>query len=159
MRSASRPTALLVALALAGGCGPSAERRAADRAEVEKLLAGYAVALTEAYRTGDPAGMSEVATGRETERVRARIQELAQEGRELAATLREQRIVELDFHRATGATAVAFETWDLRVLTAGTDQVVAESLAQQNRIVYSLSRDGGRWWVLSRLLASSSEAP
>ena len=93
------------------------------------------------------------------ERVRARIQELSQEGRELAATLREQRLVELDFHRATGATAVAFETWDLRVMTAGTEQVVAESLAQQNRIVYSLSRDRGQWWVLSRLLASSSETP
>jgi hypothetical protein len=159
MRPNSRSIALLVSLALAGGCGPSAERRAAVRAEVEKLLADYAVALTEAYRTGDPVGMSQVATGREIERVRARIQELAQEGRELAATLREQRVVELDFHRATGATVVAFETWDLRVLTAGTEQVVAESLAQQNRIVYSLSRDGGRWWVLSRLLASTSEAP
>jgi len=159
MRSISRSIAVLALLALAAGCGPSAERRAADRAEIEGLLSAYAVALTEAYRSGDPAGMAEIATGREIERVRARIQELSQEGRELAATLREQRLVDLDFHRATGATAVAFETWDLRVLTAGTDQVVAESISQQNRIVYSLSRDGGRWWVLSRLLASSSEAP
>jgi hypothetical protein len=159
MRATSSPIAAVVLLALAAGCGPSADRRAADQAEVEKLLSAYAAALTEAYRTGDPAGMAEVATGREIERVRARIQELDQEGRALVATLREQRLVELDFHRATGATAVAFETWDLRVVTAGTDQVVAESLAQQNRIVYSLSRDQGRWWVLSRLLASSSETP
>jgi hypothetical protein len=159
MRSTPRSVVLSAALLLLGGCGPSAERLAAERAVVEKLLADYAVALTEAYRSGEPTGMSAVATGREIQRVRARIQELDQEGRQLVATLREQRLVELDFHRATGATAVAFETWDLRVVTAGTDQVVAESLAQQNRIVYSLSRDEGRWWVLSRLLAASSEAP
>jgi hypothetical protein len=159
MRSTVGSITAVALVSLVAGCGPSAERRAADRAEIERLLSAYAVALTEAYRSGEPAGMSEVATGREVERVRARIQELSQEGRELAAALREQRVVDLEFHRATGATAVAFETWDLRVMTAGTDQVVAESIAQQNRIVYSLSRDGGRWWVLSRLLASSSEAP
>ena len=46
-----------------------------------------------------------------------------------------------------------------RIVALGSEQTVAESKGQENRVVYSLMRERGRWWVLSRLLRSSTEGP
>jgi len=146
-------------LALLAGCGPSPERAAADRAEVEKLLADYAERLTLCYQTGDAAPLAEIATGRETTRVTVRIRELSEQGRALRPKLVRMVVESVEAHSGTGATATTIETWDLTMVAVGSEQTVAESKGQENRVVYSLMRERGRWWVLSRLLKSSTEGP
>lgn len=146
----------LLGLLIAAGCGRSGGREA-DRQEIESLLAAYADALTRAYETGDPAVMAEVATQREQVRVQARIEELAVEGRALRPRLLSQTLQEIDFGNAS-ATAVAVEAWHLRVVAAGSELTVSELARQENTIVYSVSRDEGRWRVLARILRSSSDA-
>ncbi len=149
----------LVLLAGLGACGRSAERVEADRIEIEGLLSAYAAAMTAAYESGDTTALAVLATGREVVRVDARIRELAVEGRELRPVLRSQAVESIDYSSGTSAMAVTLEVWDLRVIAVGSGAPVAESLAQKNRILYSLSRDDGRWQVLSRILRSSTESP
>jgi hypothetical protein len=115
--------------------------------------------MTAAYETGATSGLADLATGREVVRVGNRIQELAVEGRELRPQMRSQVVESIEFSSGTTASAVTVEVWDLRVVAAGSGAPVSESLGQENRILYSLSRDQGRWWVLSRILRSSTESP
>jgi hypothetical protein len=147
----------VLAAVLLTACGPSAERREADRREIEALVARYAEKLTQAYRTGDAEPLREVATEREVSRVFGQIQSLAVEGRALRPQLIRQSVETVEIHRATAATATTVETWNLRVVAIGTEALVSESPEQTNRIVYTLNRDQGRWWILSRILRSSSE--
>jgi hypothetical protein len=150
---------LVLATVVALGCGRSPERIAADRQAVESLLADYARLMSEAYTSGDTAALARVATGREVARVASRIRELADQGRGLRPVLKRQVVESVESYSATGATATTIETWDLRVVALGSETTVLDSPGQENRLVYSLVREGGRWWVLSRLLKSSSEAP
>jgi hypothetical protein len=158
MKRALTTVLALAAFALAG-CGRSPERVAADRKAVEQLLADYARLMSEAYRTGDSAPLAQVATGREVARVATRIRELAEQGRGLRPVLQRQVVESVEAYSATGATATTIETWDLRVVALGSEATVAESPDQENHLVYSLVRESGRWWVLSRLLKSSAESP
>ena len=48
------------------------------------------------------------------------------------------------------------ETWNLKVLAVGSGAVLSESPGQENQILYSLTRDGGRWWILSRIRSAAS---
>lgn len=156
MRARTLALPLLIASTLPG-CAPSEARRAEDRAAIEALLADYASRLSETYRTGDGATLREVATEREVARVLGQVAELSHEGRALRPELRRQAIESIEIHRATAATAVTVETWSLRVVAIGSEAVVSESPEQENRIVYSLTREGGRWWILSRTLRHSTE--
>jgi hypothetical protein len=154
-----RWTASAVALIglLAGACGPMAGGRERDRAEVEALLPEYAEIMSAAYRAGDVTELGRVATEREVNRVRRQIAALAEEGRGLRPELISLRVESVDFNRAT-ATAVTVETWNLKVVALGSETVVAESPAQENRIVYSLTHEDDRWWILARILRGSTEA-
>ena len=148
---------LLIAAALvAVACGPSSARRDQDRAEIERLLADYASRLSEAYRSGSAETLREVATEREVSRVHRQISEQAGNGRLLVAELVSSTVQSIEFNR-TSASATVSETWNLKVLAVGSGAVLSESPGQENRILYSLTRDGGRWWILSRILARSSE--
>ncbi|MBZ0100561.1 MAG: hypothetical protein K8I65_00175 [Thermoanaerobaculia bacterium] len=155
----TRPLRALLSLSLlaALACGRDAAREA-DRRAIETLLAQYATALTAAYESGDPSPIAAVATVREQERVLARIEELAVEGRALRPRLLAQTVTGVDFGNAS-ATAVAMEVWELRVVAAGSELTVSESPRQENQIVYSLIQESGRWIILQRLLKASSEAP
>lgn len=148
--------AIALLLLVAAGCGPSEDRRDRDRAEIHQLLADYAQRMTEAYRTGSAEVLREVATEREIARVHKRIAELAEGGRMLRAEIRNLRVDSIEFNRAT-ATATTGEIWHLQVVAYGSEAVLSESSEQENRVLYSLTRDGGRWWILSRILTSSSD--
>jgi hypothetical protein len=147
----------VLAALLCAACGPSEARRAEDRQAIERLIADYAAKLSEAYLSGDAEPLRAVATEREISRVFSQIQSLAVEGRALRPQLVRQTVETLEIHRATAATVTTVETWSLRVVAIGTEAVVSESPEQTNRIVYTLNRDQGRWWILSRILRSSSE--
>ena len=84
------------------------------------------------------------------------IEELAGGGRRLDARPVSRATQSVDFNRNT-ASVTATEVWNLRVVAVGSEAVLSESPAQENQILYSLTRDGGRWWILSRILARSSE--
>jgi hypothetical protein len=149
-------TLLIAAGLVAAACGPSTARRDQDRAEIERLLADYARRLSEAYRSGSAETLREVATEREISRVHKQISEQAGNGRMLVADLVTATVQSVEFHRSS-ATATVAETWNLKVLAVGSGAVLSESPAQENQILYSLTRAGGRWWILSRILARSSE--
>jgi len=146
-------------LALLAACAPSAERTAADRKAIEDLLADYAARLTRAYESGDAAALAEVATGREIKRVEVRIAELAEGGRGLRPRLVRMAVDEIEAQSGTTATATTIETWDLRMVALGSEEKLGESTGQENRVVYTLMREQGRWWVISRLLRSTNESP
>jgi hypothetical protein len=147
---------LALVLLVSAGCGPSPERREQDRAEIERLLSDYAGRMSEAYRTGSAEALREVATERELARVHARIAELAEGGRMLRAESTSRRIESIEFNR-TSAIATTAETWHLQVIAVGSETVLSESTEQENQVVYSLTRDRGRWWILSRILKVSSD--
>ncbi len=152
----SIPFLLIAAALVAAACGPSTARRDQDRAEIEQLLADYARRLSEAYRSGSAESLREVATEREISRVHRQISEQAGNGRMLVADLVSSTVQSVEFNRAS-ATATVSETWNLKVLAVGSGAVLSESPGQENQLLYSLTRDGGRWWILSRILARSSE--
>jgi len=147
---------LTLAALVVSGCGPSQQRRDQDRAEIERLLDAYGLALSEAYRSGSAEALREVATERELTRVHKQIEELAGGGRRLDARPVSRATQSVDFNRNT-ASVTATEVWNLRVVAVGSEAVLSESPAQENQILYSLTREGGRWWILSRILARSSE--
>ena len=146
----------LLAALLVTACGPSAARRDQDRAEIERLLAEYGRRLSEAYRTGSAQALREVATEREITRVHKQIAQLAADGRMLVAEPVSSTRQSVEFQR-TSATATASETWNLKVVAVGSNAVLSESPGQENQLLYSLTRDGGRWWILSRILTRSSQ--
>ncbi|HSM12864.1 MAG TPA: IMS domain-containing protein [Thermoanaerobaculia bacterium] len=153
-----RPAVAALALGLAlSACAPSAEQQAADRAEIERLVGRYAELLAEAYRTRDSGVLGEITTEREVMRVGQRIEELTAEGRELRAELRSLVIEEVDVFDATTAGATTIEVWDLRTVALGSDETVAEAIGQENRVVYTLRKERGRWEILARLLKAASE--
>ncbi len=151
-----RPGLAICCFGLLLACG-GAERRAADRKAVEELLAAYPAALSAAYSQGSSEPLRALVTPRELTRVEARIAELSDQGRGLRARLLHRRVAAIDLHSATSGTANVIETWNLRVVALGSEQMVSESPSQENELVYSLVRDQGRWWILSRQLKHSSE--
>ncbi len=146
-----------MAFGLLVGCAGTAERRAADRAAVEKLLAAYPAALAEAYANGTSSPLASIVTGRELDRVDHRIAELRDQGQALRARLLDRTVTSIDLHSATAGTATVREVWTLRVVALGSEETLGESASQENELVYSLIRDHGRWLVLSRMLKHSSE--
>ncbi|MCM2268891.1 MAG: hypothetical protein NDJ75_02200 [Thermoanaerobaculia bacterium] len=152
-----RSIGLALAIGAASGCGVGGAVDAAERAEIEARLALYAAQMAQAYESGDASRVAGVATGREVERLRISIEELAVEGRALRPVLRSQVIESIDRAGNTAVAVGTLEVWDLRVVTSGGEQTVSESLAQENRLTYSLVHEEGEWRVLSRLLRSSTE--
>jgi len=127
------------------------------RPAIEATLAAYASRMEEAYRTGDATPLAEVATEREVMRVGAQLESLAAEGKELRVELLLQAIESLDLYKSNAATVQTVETWRLQVLAYGSETVLSESPEQENRVVYSLIREEGRWRILSRILKQTNE--
>jgi hypothetical protein len=140
-------------------CGASREIGAEERQSIAAVLAAYAEAMADAYRSGEAARVSVVATGRERQRLEISIRELADEGRALRPELRSLTVESIERAGHTTVAVNTLEVWDLRVVTAGGEQLVSESLGQENRLSYTLVREQGEWRVLSRLLRTTSEAP
>jgi len=155
-----RALSVLAAAAWAAGllgCGPSEEAKAADRAEIERVVARYAELLAQCYRDGDASPLAEIATEREVERVASRIRELEETGKALRPVLRSQVVEQVDAFSGATAGATTIEVWDLRSVALGSEETLGESNGQENRIVYTLHKERGRWQVLARLMKSTSE--
>jgi len=151
-----RRLTLVLAVGLAASCGAGREVSTEERRAIEAVLRSYAAQMAAAYQAGDASLVATLATQREQERLAISIHELAQEGRALRPELRSLVVESIDRAGNTAVTANTLEVWDLRVVTLGGEQQVSESLAQENRLTYSLIREHGEWRVLSRLLRTSS---
>jgi len=153
-----RTATLLFALTLSAlACRPSDDLVAEESPAIEQTLAAYAQKLAEAYRTGDPRPLAEVATEREVSRVGSQIEELSGAGKELRVELVLQAVESLDLYKSNAATVQTVETWRLQVLAIGSGAILSESPEQENRVVYSLIREEGRWRILSRILKQTNE--
>jgi plasmid stabilization system protein ParE len=142
---------------LAVACGGGVERAEADRRAIESLLADYTRRMAVAYEAGDGGLVAPAATEREQQRLRNAIAELANEGRALRPTLKRLTIDSIEPAGRTTYTVMTTEVWDLRVVAMGTEQQVSESLDQENRLTYTVLREGAEWRILSRVLRASSE--
>ncbi len=150
-----RRGALLVALA-AAACRGEEPIDAALRGEAETVLGAYQVALVEAYVQGDAAALAAVATERERARVANQIAAFEADGTALRPALKSSVIETVERAGRTSLAVTTNEVWDLRTVALGSEQAVGEALGQQNRLEYTLIRDQGTWWVLSRILRASS---
>ena len=155
-----RPLAPLLAFAgllaflpaLAGlSCGPSPERVAADREEIEAFLGEYLPRMAEAYRTGDTEPLAAYAAEKERDSIERMVRERAQQGTILAPELRSVEVEDVRTWQAVNAYVTTLETWNIRVLATGSESVVREE-EQENRVKYQMKREDGRWRVFWREL-------
>ena len=131
-------------------CGPSERQQEVDLEDIQRYLESYLPLLGAAYATGDLEPLEEVVAIKEVARVEKRIHDLGLQGRVLAPTFRQLTIEDVNVFNFANAYVTTLEVWDVRVLAAGTDTVLAEELDQRNRVQYQLKREGGRWRVLFR---------
>jgi len=151
-----RRVPLIAALLLLSSCADrpidDAERRA-----IGGLLDRYVVEMAAAYESGDASKVADAATEREQRRLEQAISELAAEGRGLRPSLVRLAIDSIERGSRTTVMVDTIETWDLRVVALGSEEVVSESLGQENRLSYVLIREGDAWRILSRQLKSSTQ--
>lgn len=132
-------------------CAPSAEEVAADRDEIEDFLEEYLPKMAEAYRTGNTEALAPYAAQKESESIERRVRELAKQGRILAPELESVEVEEVRPWQAVNAYVTTLETWDIRVLASGSEEVLSREV-QENRVKYQMKRDQGRWRVFWREL-------
>jgi len=129
----------------------------AERRAIGELLDRYVVDMAAAYESGDASKVADAATEREQRRIEQAISELASEGRGLRPSLVRLAIDSIERGSRTTVMVDTIETWDLRVVALGSDEVVSESLGQENRLSYVLIREDDEWRILSRQLKSSTQ--
>jgi len=156
MRRGVRKAFLLALVALVAACGGPSEVSSEERAELEAVIRTYTEKMAAAYQSGDASLILDVATERERRRIAISIAELEDEGRGLRPELQSLAIEAIDRSGNTSVTVSTLEVWNLRVVALGSERSVTEALAQENRLTYSLIREGGQWRVLSRLLRTST---
>jgi hypothetical protein len=147
---------VVVVLVVASACAEPEAIGSTERAQIEQLLADYRAAMIEAYRRADPGALAQVATERERARVGNALASLEGAGTALRPVLVRATTESIERSGRTAWTVTANEIWDLRTVALGSERAVGESLAQENRVLYTVIREDGRWWVLTRLLSSSS---
>jgi hypothetical protein len=158
----SRPVAvsfavLLLVAGLAGCGGPSPEKAAADKEEIQAFIEEYLPKLAEAYRTGDASGLEPYAAAKERSSIERRARELAKGGEVLAPVLESVEVEEVRSWQEINAYVTTIEVWDIRTYATGTENVVREQLAQTNRVKYQLQRENGRWRVFWREIQKTFE--
>jgi len=133
-------------------CGESGQsREMADRQEVQATLEAYLPLLAQAYSTGDLTPLEPYAAQKEIASIHKRIQDLANQGRTLEATLRSVTIEgDIKVWNYSNAYVTTLEVWDLVVYATGTDQVLADEFDQPNRVKYQLKREDDTWRILYR---------
>jgi hypothetical protein len=155
-----RLAAIAVAiLAVTGfGCGtdePSQE----DRAAVERAVHGYLSALAESYSTLDLSHLEGHASPVEIRNVRNLLQQLANTGDRVEATLVGIEITGLDVFRKVNASVALVEVWDLIRFDAlnGTEKGRTDGSVQSTLI--QLRRIDGDWQVIGRHILDRETGP
>ena len=141
----------LTVLALAA-CGPSAEREAVDREEIEALLEQYLPKLGEAYAEQDAEVIAPWVAPKEVARVHQRITELDAGGSLLVPEFHRATVEDVQVWNHSNAFVTTVETWDVRRYATGTMQLLGEDADKTERVRYQMKREGGEWKVLYRTI-------
>ena len=140
------PVLLLAAL----GCASAEERQQVDTASIQAALELYLPRLGQAYATGDLEPLEGLAAQKEIAAIAKRINDLAEQGRILEPTFRQLTIEDVKVFNYANAYVTTVEVWDLRSLSTGLREQLAEEVGQSNRVKYQLKREGDGWKVLFR---------
>ena len=151
------PVLLALVAGLAGACGPTEEDTGRYEAQIEEDLRAYMPVLERAYRERDPSVLEPLAAEKERAFLDRRMRELNRQGQVLAPELVSLSLEDVTVWNRVNAYATTVETWNVRVLAAGSDQVLRSDENQVSRVTYQLKWDGERWRVLSRQLRETYE--
>lgn len=117
------------------------------------MLAEYLPVLAEAYRDRAPLRLRDWVAEKEIARVHKRIEELAEQGRQLEPVFHTVTVEDVRVWGHANAYVTTVEVWDIRSVALGTGAVVQQIDGQSNRVRYQMKRDKGRWRVLFRTIA------
>lgn len=153
---ASIAAAILVVAAL--GCGtdePSQEERAA----VEEAVHGYLGALARSYSTLDLSHLEGHASPVEIRNVRNLLQQLANSGDRVEATLVGFEITGLDVFRSVNASVAMVEVWDLIRFDALNGKEKGRTDGSVQSTLIQLRRIDGDWQVIGRHILDRETGP
>jgi len=134
---------------LAVGCG-SSEPSPEQRAEVETAVRGYLEALAQTYSTLDLSHLEGHASPVEVRNVRNLIQDLANTGDRVEATLVGIEFTGIDIFRDVNASAALVEVWDVVRFDALTGHEKGRTEGSVQTTLIQLRKIEGEWLVIGR---------
>jgi len=151
--------ASLAVLAVIGsGCqptGPTAEQRSA----VESAVRGYLQALAETYSTLDMSHLDGHASPVEVRNVRNLLQQLANTGDRIDATLVGFEVTGLDVFRDVNASVSLVEVWDIVRYDALTGKEKGRRPGSVQTTLIQLRKIDGEWLVIGRHIVDREPPP
>ena len=147
--------ALLAGVLAAAGCEETSVSPA-QRAELDRAVAGYLDALAESYSTLDVRPLEEWASPIEVATVRRILKSLVTTGDRVEATLRGYEVDRMAMFRGINATVWVVEVWDLVRYDAfsGVEKGRTDGSVQQSML--QLRRADGRWQVIARSMVQEA---
>ena len=149
---------LCIGLLAAAGCEDTSASPE-QRAELERVAAGYLDALAESYSTLDVAPLEQWASPIEVGAVRRILRSLVTTGDRLEATLRGYEIERVAMFRGVNATIWITEVWDLVRYDAFSGKEKGRTDGSVQRSMLQLRHMEGRWVVIARSLITEDEPP
>ncbi|HSL19113.1 MAG TPA: hypothetical protein VLB51_14505 [Methylomirabilota bacterium] len=156
-RCAAAASLALVAL-FAAGCepkGPTAEQRS----EIESAVRDYLHALARSYSTLDLSHMEGHASPVEVRNVRNLLQQLANTGDRIEATLVGFEVTGLDVFREVNASVSLVEVWDIVRYNALTGEEKGSRLGSVQTTLIQLRTVDGEWLVIGRHIVERDQPP
>lgn len=120
--------------------------------EIHHLLLGYLPTLGKVYASGKIEDLAPWAVKRHQLQVDKRIYDLMKKGYSVEATMLSFEILDIVSWNFTNAYVTTRETWDVRYLSTGSQQLVSEVLGRTDRAKYHIHWSGERWEVYDRQL-------
>lgn len=139
----------VVLAVLAAGCG-SSEPSPEQRAAVETAVRGYLEALAETYSTLDLSHLEGHASPVEVRNVRNLVQDLANTGDRVQATLVGIDFTGIDIFRDVNASAALVEVWDVVRFDALTGREKGRTEGSVQTTLIQLRKIEGEWLVIGR---------
>jgi hypothetical protein len=155
--SSRRLNAAVVALvAVAAGCGP-AEPSPEQRANVETAVRGYLEALARSYSTLNLSHLEDFASPVEIRNVRNLLQQLANTGDRIEATMVGFEVTGIDVFRDVNASVALVEVWDVVRFDALTGREKGRRPNSVQTTLIQLRKIDGRWMVIGRHIVERDE--
>jgi hypothetical protein len=150
--------ALVVGVLAATGCEDTSVSPA-QRAELDRAVAGYLDALAESYSTLDVKPLEGWASPIEVAAVHRILRSLVTTGDRLEATLRGYQVDRMALFRGINATVWVVEVWDLVRYDAfsGVEKGRTDGSVQQTML--QLRKVDGQWQVIARSIVEEATPP
>jgi hypothetical protein len=149
-RSRFITTLLVVAIAVGmSGCGPD-EPSPEQRAAVESAVRGYLDALARCYSSLNLSHLEGYASPVEVRNVRNLLQQLANTGDRIEATLVGVEVTGLDIFRDVNASVALVEIWDVVRFDALTGREKGRRPNSVQTTLIQLRKIEGEWLVIGR---------